>query len=254
MNNISKEDKLLLALLDDKFEQCEEQYIATHTSFLDMHQRTIVEQYLRENKKYISSVVFFGGFDDAERVRCYFIPEYDDIKNCHDMAAIKVTYKSGGRKLNHRDYLGSLLGLGIKREKVGDIIVNNDETYIIVDNDIAEYLSLNYNKAGRTELAIEIVDISEISIVEIPFKIKEDTVASLRLDNIISSAFSISRSKAVECIKRGLVFVNNVEIIKPDKEVTKGDKLVLRGKGKAYLNSIGGTSRKGRIYVEYKVY
>ena len=152
------------------------------------------------------------------------------------------------------DYLGSLLGLGIKREKTGDIIVRDDGADIVICEELAEFISLNYDKAGRTSLSVEILPIGDLKVAEKSFSEREDTVASLRLDNIISSAFGISRSKAAEAIKKGIVFVNNTECLKIDKDVFEGDKLVLRGRGKAYLTEIGGTSRKGRVYVKFRVY
>lgn len=115
-------------------------------------------------------------------------------------------------------------------------------------------ISLNYDKAGRTSLSVEILPIGDLKVAEKSFSEREDTVASLRLDNIISSAFGISRSKAAEAIKKGIVFVNNTECLKIDKDVSEGDKLVLRGRGKAYLTEIGGISRKGRVYVKFRVY
>ena len=77
----------------------------------------------------------------------------------------------------------------------------------------------------------------------------KDTVASLRLDNVIASAFRLSRAKAAEAIRSGLVFVNSMESEKPDMQVEEGSKLVLRGKGKAYLREVGGRTRKDRTYI-----
>jgi RNA-binding protein YlmH len=78
----------------------------------------------------------------------------------------------------------------------------------------------------------------------------KDTVASLRLDNVIASAFSLSRAKAAEAIRSGIVFVNSIQSEKPDMQVDEGAKLVLRGKGKAYLRVVGGRTRKDRLFVE----
>ena len=248
-----KEEKMLLAAASDRLRQCEEQYIPTRSDFLDMHQRSLVESMLK-NEKHDCRVEFFGGYDDAERVVCCFLPDYASAESDSGLAVVRVSVTPGGRQLTHRDYLGSLLGLGIKREKTGDIIVRDDGADIVICEELAEFISLNYDKAGRTSLSVEILPIDQLYITEKRFRESEDTVASLRLDNVISSAFGISRSRAAEAIKKGIVFVNNIECLKVDKDVTEGDKLVLRGKGKAYLTEIGGTSRKGRIYVKFRVY
>ena len=248
-----KEEKMLLAAAADRLRQCEEQYIPTRSDFLDMHQRSLVESMLR-NEKHDCRVEFFGGYDDAERVVCCFLPDYASAESDSGLTVARVSVTPGGRQLTHRDYLGSLLGLGIKREKTGDIIVRDDGADIVICEELAEFISLNYDKAGRTSLSVEILPIGDLKVAEKSFSEREDTVASLRLDNIISSAFGISRSKAAEAIKKGIVFVNNTECLKIDKDVFEGDKLVLRGRGKAYLTEIGGTSRKGRVYVKFRVY
>lgn len=247
-----KEDKILMAFAEDKIAQCEENYMPARTDFLDMHQRSVIEQ-MWKTIKHQCRLEFFGGFDDAERTVAYFLPDYASLEDFHELCIARVKKPSGSRDLSHRDYLGSLLGMGIKRDKVGDIVVYDDGADIILLEDLAEFILLNYDKAGRTSLAVEILPLSELKQVENQFKEITDTLASLRLDNVISSAFNVSRSKAVEAIKRGLVFLNNLECNKPDKEVHPGDKLVLRGKGKAYLSEIGGKSRKDRIYVTFKV-
>lgn len=248
-----KEEKMLLAAAADRLRQCEEQYIPTRSDFLDMHQRSLVESMLR-NEKHDCRVEFFGGYDDAERVVCCFLPDYASAESDSGLVVARVSVTPGGRQLTHRDYLGSLLGLGIKREKTGDIIVRDDGADIVICEELADFISLNYDKAGRTSLSVEILPIGDLKVAEKSFSEREDTVASLRLDNIISSAFGVSRSKAAEAIKKGIVFVNNTECLKIDKDVSEGDKLVLRGRGKAYLTEIGGTSRKGRVYVKFRVY
>lgn len=248
-----KEEKMLLAAASDRLRQCEEQYIPTRSDFLDMHQRSLVESMLK-NEKHDCRVEFFGGYDDAERVVCCFLPDYASAESDSGLAVARVSVTPGGRQLTHRDYLGSLLGLGIKREKTGDIIVRDDGADIVICEELAEFISLNYDKAGRTSLSVEILPIGDLKVAEKSFSEREDTVASLRLDNIISSAFGISRSKAAEAIKKGIVFVNNTECLKIDKDVSEGDKLVLRGRGKTYLTEIGGISRKGRVYVKFRVY
>lgn len=246
-----KDDKILIAYTEDKIAQCEDCYMPTHTDFLDMHQRSVVER-LWQSGKHQCRMEIFGGYDDSERSIAYFLPDYAVLDDCHELVVARVKKPSGSRDLSHRDYLGSLLGMGIKRDKVGDILVDDHGADIILLEDLSDFILLNYDKAGRTNLTVEILPLNQLKKVENQYKEVTDTLASLRLDNVISSAFGTSRTKAVEAIKRGLVFLNNLECTKPDKEVHQGDKLVLRGKGKAYLSEIGGKSRKDRIYVTFK--
>ncbi|MCO7123528.1 YlmH/Sll1252 family protein [Ihubacter massiliensis] len=249
--NESKEDKMLLAGAEDKYQQCSRQYMVTSTGFLDLRQRALVEGRLRELSKASSDVswAFFGGYEDAERTIAMFLPDYASLEENHPLAVIRAEAPSGGRKLTHRDYLGSLTGLGIKREKIGDILTNETGADILILEEIRDFLLFHYEKAGRTSLKLESVPLSELRIPEQKTSMQKDTVASLRLDNVIASAFSLSRAKAAEAIRSGLVFVNSMQAEKTDFQVKEGDKLVLRGKGKAFLREVGQRTRKDRIFI-----
>jgi RNA-binding protein YlmH len=173
---------------------------------------------------------------------------------------VRVTAPKGGRVLTHRDYLGSLLALGLDREVTGDILVRPPDEKtgggadIIVETAVAEFIEMNYDKAGRTNLDVEILPIGKLETGKQNIVQKHDTVASLRLDNIVSSAFALSRAKAAEAIRRGIVSVNSMEALKVDQEITEDDRIVLRGKGKVVLAETGGRSRKDRIIVTFHVY
>lgn len=192
--------------------------------------------------------VFYGGYGDAERTVAFFLPDYADESDCH-LSVIRIKIPEGGRKLTHRDYLGSLTGLGLKREMIGDILIAENGADVIILDEVKDFILLNYSKAGRTTLALEAVSIAELHIPEQQTTMIKDTVASLRLDNVISSAFQLSRAKASEAIRSGIVFVNSMQSEKPDMQVNEGDKLVLRGKGKAYLREVGGRTRKDRLFI-----
>ncbi|MFV0517128.1 MAG: RNA-binding protein [Aminipila sp.] len=253
------EDKLIIAIAKDKLEKCQNNYMITNTVFLDMRQQTLCRNILGNNMD--CRGFFYGGYDEAERQIALFLPEYipaksaEEVKNYFEenkdenpLSLIRVTH-SGYKELNHRDYLGSLIGLGIKRESIGDIIVYKGGADVIVLKELTEFLLANYNQVGRTEVQPSNVNLSDIKIPEGHMEEKGDTVASLRLDNVISSAFNLSRTAATTAIKSGIVFVNNMQIEKPDKTVSQGDKLVLRGKGKVILKEIGGNTKKDRIYI-----
>lgn len=246
-----KEDKMLLAMAEDRLNQCSQQYMVTHTGFLDLRQRSLVENRCRQLCRGVQDVrcSFFGGYEDAERTVCLFLPDYASAEDSHPLAVIRAQAAEGGRALTHRDYLGSLIGLGIKREMIGDILISQNSADILVMDEIKEFLLLHYQNAGRTSLGLKEVPLSELRVPEVRSVEQKDTVASLRLDNVISSAFSLSRAKAAEAIRSGLVFVNSMQIEKTDMQVKEGDKLVLRGKGKAFLREVGNRTRKDRIFI-----
>jgi len=257
------EDKFLTASIEDRAEQCEERYMVTNTAFFDLRQRSIAEAFVK--KTGAKNAVFWGGCAEAERCCLIFFPDYiePDLESknifaaCPEenpLAVIRVSYSSGSRELSHRDYLGSLMGLGIKREFVGDIITYSKGADIIILKEIRDFLVMNYDKAGNTSLETEEIAFDELRNPMQNVKEKSDTVASLRLDNVISAIYGLPRGAAAEAIKGGLIFVNNLQIEKPDRLVKEGDVLVYRGKGKSVLSKIGGKSRKDRIYINFIIY
>lgn len=260
-------DELLLARLEDKIQQAADNYMLTAGDFLDMHQRKIAADYCKSRKLPVK-VLFYGGYEDAERCMPVFLPDYIEMAEDGQLPeeitdllrVVRVTTPKGGRVLTHRDYLGSLLALGLDREVTGDILVRPaDEKSgggadIIVETTVAEFIKMNYDKAGRTNLTVEILPVDKLDTGVQNVTRKHDTVASLRLDNIVASVFALSRAKAAEAIRRGIVSVNSMETLKVDQEITPGDKVVLRGKGKVILTEAGGRSRKDRIIVTYNIY
>ena len=239
------------AALEDKLRQCEERSMLTSTAFLDPAQCAAAERLFSHAKH-----LLYGGYDDAERRVMVFLPDYFDALPAEDdpLALLRVSIPKGSRELTHRDYLGSILALGVDRSVVGDILVRPDGADIIVLAGMADYFLSNYVQAGRTSLSVSRQPISELLFSETVIKSKKDTVASLRLDNIVSSAFDLSRAKAQEAIKGGLVFADSLQCCKPDAAVREGEKIVLRGKGKAILSEIGKTTRKDRIFITLDLY
>lgn len=254
-----KEDQILLAAMEDQMDRCASQFTVTHSAFLDMRQQTLVHQLCTGRKG--MQYGFFGGYPDAERRVAVFFPEYiaaktqeqQDIflfesQEDNPLALLRMC-QGGGRRLTHRDYLGSLLGLGIKREMAGDILVRGNGCDILVLKELGSFLLSHYGKAANASLQGELLPLSQLIVPENLREEKRDTVASLRLDNVIAKAFSLSRGKAASAVGGGLVFVNGLQVTKADRPVKEGDKLVLRGKGKVLLKEVGGSTRKDRCVI-----
>ena len=169
------------------------------------------------------------------------------------LAALRITTLEK-KTLSHRDYMGSILGLGIKREFIGDIRVHLEGADIIILKELADFFVSNYEKAGRVSIKVEVIPINDIKTGEENAEEVRQSVSSLRLDNMISSVFKLSRSNAAEAINGGLVYVNGQQIVKSDKLLKKGDKMVLRGKGKAILQDLLGSTKKDKTVVLIKKY
>lgn len=247
------EDKLLVSKMLDKITRCEKLKKVIFSDFLDPYQKSVIENALCFDKNI--NFAFYGGYDGAERVVCVFRPNFIsedfDLDEDYPFKLIFISLKNR-EALTHRDYLGALMGLGIKREKVGDILVKEDTCEIIVIEDIAEYISYNLDKVGNTKADVEIKDTDEIQALEPKIKEICTTVASLRLDSISSAGFGISRSKIADYIKAEKVALNWETTDSLTKQVKEGDTISIRGKGRVIFEKIGRTTKKGRIAVELK--
>ena len=244
---MEKEEKLLLASAEDKARRRDNKNILTHTGFLSMAEQAALEQAHPGG-------IFFGGFADAERRMLVFLPDWlDDVpEEDGPVRVLRVSLPKGTPKLTHRDYLGSLLALGVERAVIGDILVREDGADILTISDMADYLAQHYVQAGRASLHAEALPLRELRTPVYEVKEVRDTVASLRLDSVLASMFSLSRGHAQEAIRQGLAAVNGRQILKPDHFLSEGDKVSLRGKGKAVLTRVGGKSRKDRDCIVYQ--
>lgn len=252
-NNIDKiaqspEDRVLLAKLWDKISTGMRRSIPANTCFLSPREQEMA-RYLFGEEPGLQS---FGGYEDAERKMLVFLPEYLDGNSLYDedspMVCLRATFFEED-SLTHRDFLGALMGAGIARETVGDICVGKGCCDFFVTAEIAPYILQNFLSAGRTKLHLSPIPLREAQIPEPEIKEIKDTVASLRLDSVVSSGFRIGRGLAAQYISAGKAAIDGLPCEKPDKTVTEGMKISIRGLGKIKLASVNGKTKKDRISV-----
>ena len=252
----------MLASLEDRFRQCENKYYPTNSDFMDMNQQSLAENNFRMRT---AAYCFWGGYAGAERKIMIFLPDYIDIEAARvDLAAavpeadplvlLRAVPTAADAGLSHRDYLGALMGLGISRSKIGDIIVDRSGADIIIMRELADYLLLNYLKVGRYTLQTEILPVQEIRYTAPVTQDKQINVASLRLDTVAAGSFGCSRTKAAAAAESGVLFVNGRQITKTDHLLAAGDTLVWRGKGRIDIVEIGNKTHKGRIWLTISRY
>ncbi len=223
------------------------------TSFLSPAEVKAVEVFLKLKKD--DGYIAAGGFDGAERCRLIFLPDYLDAEYLpldEYITVLRAEYRFGS--LSHRDWLGSLMGLGIKRETLGDILVLENHADIICTPQVKRFIMDNLIKVGKAGVSISEISLDEIVVPTPEFKKKSGTVASLRVDAVAALAFSVSRSEAARLIREGRLSVNHLEELCPSAEVSEGTLLSMRGFGRARLFSVGGTSKKDRIFIEIHAY
>lgn len=249
------EDRLLIAQAEDLISRCSRQDIPVCSEFLDARQQSMLRRNFG-NKQGDVTIEYYGGHDDADRVVMICLPYYmEEAEPDMFLSVIRASVPKNsaasrsGRALSHSDYLGSIMGLGIRRSVAGDILVREDGADIIVLKDMAEYLLQNLTSAGKAHISTEEIPLSELKIPQVERTEFTDTVASLRLDALLASAFRMSRGKAAEAIRQGLVFVDHMEATKNDMDIEEGAELVIRHHGKAKLVEVGKRTRKDRISI-----
>ena len=247
------EDRLLLAKLWDKINAGMRRNIPAATCFLSPRELEL-SRYLFGDADGLHT---FGGFEGAERQMLIYVPEYMELDTLLEedapLCCLRATFFEEDI-LSHRDFLGALMGAGIGRETVGDICVGKGYCDFFVTAEIAPYILQSFTSAGRTKLSISQIPLTEANIPEPEVKEIKDTLASLRLDSVISSGFRIGRSLAAQYVSAGKAAIDGLPCEKPDKAVSEGDSISVRGLGKIKLATVGGQTKKGRISVVIQRY
>ena len=240
------EDRLLLARVLDKREQMERRNIPTSTGFLSPREQMMAGS-IREG------YALDGGYEGAERKVLTFLPDWAE-EDPEALAFLRAAFRGADSTLTHRDILGSLMGQGITRERVGDILISDHSADVVVSPSLAEFLLQSWDSAGRVRLDISRIDREALTVPRVQMREVRDTVSSLRLDAVVASAFSLSRGRAAELIAAGKVSLDHVPCEKPDKPVAEGAVLTVRGLGKARLAECGKVTKKGRIALRIERY
>ena len=245
-------DKLLISKTEDLFKLCDKYAAPRFSDFLDGAQLAVI----RDNVMFPCDfkVHFFGGFDDAEKQIMGVFPDWADIELTEfPIACIKV---EGGftRKLTHRDYLGTIMSLGIAPQKLGDIVVCDTFAYVLVHSDIAEYVADNLHKIGNQGVKVSVFENPEQITIQREYKIFSAVCAAPRLDAVVGAAANISRAQSATLIGAGKVKLNHRENYKSADPVKEGDLLSIRGYGRFLVHSFDGQTRKMRMHITFKQY
>lgn len=252
------DEKNLLSYINDKMLQCENKNIITTTMFLNEREQYISEMFIRH---YSCRFSFYGGYENSVRKVIAFLPDYFSDENLTgDDCGISFVrlyvnkFDVKNANLSHRDYLGALMNLGIQRNVIGDIIILEDGAEIILLSKITSLILTEMKKVGRFNVTAAKITSEELITFPPEIETITDTVSSLRLDSVVSSGFKISRSKAADAVRSGLVMKNSSMSLKPDSVVYDGDVISMRGKGKMVMKRSDGVSKKGRIRIIIEKY
>lgn len=248
---LTEEDNILFRSISDKIALSEKHFSPKFTFFLDERQCELVETVFKNSG--FEDFILYGGYDDAKRKVLALCPPYSyAVFPEFPFKAVTISYNKSF-SISHRDILGSLMALNIDRKTVGDIIVGNGKSCVFLSETVLDDVRLNIKKIGR--VGVEITEGFDEEIhTEEKFKEISGTVASLRLDCIVSLALNISREKTLNIIKQKGVCVNFNDEFSPSFQLKENDKFSIKGYGKFIFSSINGVSKKDRMHITIKKY
>lgn len=224
-------------------EQVLAQYSFKLTDFLDPREQDIINSIIGDSDDILFS--FWGGQENAERKRALLYPSYyTPTKKDYDLTIFEIKYPVKFLTIEHPQILGTLMSLGLKRQKFGDILMQDERIQVIVASEIAQYVQMNVQSIGKAKVELEKVSSKLLIEMEHEWEEKAGTVSSLRLDAVLAETYKISRQKVISFIRSGQAKVNWRVIENPAYECKVHDHLSLRGFGRSKLISLEGKTKK----------
>jgi len=243
------ERNFMLAHIDDLAAKAVKSGCAASRFLTPAEAQAIAVRYAKQRDV---SLVFDGGYDGAERVRAILLnPVWGEYERTELFRVFKIEIP-WQETIGHRDILGAVMALGIERAAIGDI--TESPPALICLPELGDYIKENLTKAGRAHIRLCDMELHELPARTEDLTIKTDTIASLRLDSVLSAAFDLSRGKSSELIETGRVSLDHELCQQPAKEVREGAIVSVRGMGRAKLLEIGGVSKKGRHFIRMGLY
>ncbi len=227
----------------------ENSYVPKLSDFLDPRELQIVQTIIGKNNEIKCAA--YGGTDNAERQRAiifpdYFQPDVDDFQ----LTLFQLKYASKFLSIGHRQILGTLMSLGVKREKFGDILIQEDNIQLIVAKEMAHYVQLQFDQVGKASVELVEIPLEEVIQPKNEWKMVQKTVSSLRLDAVLSAFIHVSRQKARTLILSEKVKVNWKHVSEPAFLCEENDTISIRGFGRCKIMTLRGTTKKGKWRIE----
>ena len=254
---MQKEEQLLERRLTELSRVACHRERITYSDFLNLNELNILHSLPKDTL--FTKYLLFGGYESAERQLVAFLPDAlslraggeDRNKLFQDaISVLRITPLHGkfSEELSHRDYLGAILNLGIERSKIGDVVMDKNQAYVFTSPRMKDFLLDNLGRIRHTAVMVQEEELHGFSYSP-RFEEIRGTVASVRLDSLLSLAFSSSRSKLSPLIEAGKVFVNGKLVSSNGYQPKEGDRVSVRGMGKFQYVEAVGTTKKGRISV-----
>lgn len=244
--NTADDERRIAAAVSDLIRLCERRYAPCYSDFLSENEALMAQRALQTSG--CTQYIMWGGYEEAQRVMLCVYPEFcEPEKTEFPLETLSLSFRKSA-KLTHRDFLGSLMGTGIRREAIGDIVIAEGAATFFVKSELAPYIRAQIDKVGRegVEFTENGVDLSSIKQ---SFEESARTVTSPRVDAIVGECTGLSRAKAQQLVRSGLVCVNARQIVDTDHRIEDSDKLSVRGYGKFIIRFDGSLSKKGKYRI-----
>lgn len=242
------EDREILSKIKGKINVCKKNHQVVFTDFLSPSHIEKCIHLVKENSELDCFTV--GGYNEAERNILVLYPHFimrEEI--VLPIKAVRISVNAKEADFTHRDVLGAILGLGLKREKIGDILISGKSADVILYKEAAEYISIYLTNISRYSVTCEEIKFEELKTLDTDVVTSRIIVPSLRLDAVLSHALNKSRSAVNESIKSGKIKINHQETQNPSAQLKEGDLLSIRGYGRIRFQNIAGTTKKDRIVI-----
>lgn len=242
------EKGILSARVLDAARLCESTDKPRYLGFLSSFEASEAETLLRSGTV---RYTFYGGYPDADRTMLACLPEWCEEPQ-FPMCALTFRFDDSDGRLFHRDFLGTLINIGLSREAVGDILVEPGRAVVFLRNEVRDFVTASVNKVGGKHVLIY----SEIEepLPHMTTEGRTASVASMRLDCLVAAFCGVARSRAEELISEGRAAVNTRYCKKPSQTVAVGDRVTIMGKGRFAVDAVQSRSKKGRIILKYSKY
>ncbi|MBQ7976207.1 MAG: hypothetical protein IJ300_11035 [Clostridia bacterium] len=243
-------DNILLSAAADLYTLCEKRGCPVFSHFYDGGEQAV----LSDNRMVTSEAVLFGGHESCERKMLGVFPYWEEPdRQAFPIRLVRISC-SFKKDFSHRDYLGSLMGLGIERDRIGDILVTEGDAFVFIHESVADYVLMNLRKIGSHGVKLTPVEAADFEFPEGKFVTVKAIAASLRLDAVVAAGLGISRSKAAALVDHEKVSINHRPIADMSARVSEGDLFSVRGFGRFIIESVSGETRSGRLHLTVKKY
>ncbi|MFU0823777.1 RNA-binding protein [Clostridium sp.] len=253
LRKINYEDKVILSNIYDKIFLHEKIGRPVYTN--EFYPPVIWKSLIKIGVELNCKISTYGVFDESDR-RLICIMSKDEIDTIYDypVELLKIKNKSNFVQLKHGDFLGALMSQGIKREKFGDLILEDQDCYVPVCSDISKFIKENLVRIGKSPCEIETIDVESTKVPEYKFEKRNIVVTSMRIDSVVAGICGVSRNISADMIKKGLILLDYEKIVEKDVNVDVGAIITARGYGKFEIHEITGKTQKGREKLVIKKY